>query len=74
LCGLVTGVISGHLQQQLGYISYFVLVMVATIPSFLACWFAPFHVSDRVADQDEKARLEAEKNSDGKNLAVAHTN
>jgi PAT family beta-lactamase induction signal transducer AmpG len=43
LCGMVTGVISGHLQQQLGYISYFVFVMVATIPSFLACWFAPFN-------------------------------
>ena len=43
LCGMVTGVISGHLQQQLGYVSYFVFVMVATIPSFLACWFAPFH-------------------------------
>jgi PAT family beta-lactamase induction signal transducer AmpG len=43
LCGLVTGVISGHLQEALGYVQYFGLVMVATIPSFLATWFAPFH-------------------------------
>ena len=43
LCGMLTGVVSGHLQQRLGYVSYFVFVMVATIPSFLACWFAPFH-------------------------------
>jgi PAT family beta-lactamase induction signal transducer AmpG len=43
LCGLVTGVVSGHLQQSLGYVHYFALVMVATIPSFLATWFAPFH-------------------------------
>ncbi|GAB3399235.1 MFS transporter [Massilia agilis] len=42
LCGMVTGVVSGHLQEALGYVSYFALVMVATIPSFLACWFAPF--------------------------------
>ena len=43
LCGLVTGVVSGYLQESLGYISYFVFVMIATIPSFLAAWFAPFH-------------------------------
>ncbi|GAB3440891.1 MFS transporter [Massilia solisilvae] len=42
LCGMVTGMVSGHLQEALGYVSYFALVMVATIPSFLACWFAPF--------------------------------
>ncbi|MGV7210843.1 MFS transporter [Oxalobacteraceae bacterium A2-2] len=43
LCMMVTGVVSGHLQQYLGYVSYFTLVMVATIPSFLVTWFAPFH-------------------------------
>jgi len=43
LCGLLTGVVSGYLQEAMGYISYFVFVMVATIPSFLATWFAPFH-------------------------------
>jgi PAT family beta-lactamase induction signal transducer AmpG len=46
LCGMLTGVVSGHLQQYLGYVSYFVFVMLATIPSFLACWFAPFNLSD----------------------------
>ena len=43
LCGLVTGVVSGYLQEWLGYVSYFVFVMVATIPSFVASWYAPFH-------------------------------
>jgi PAT family beta-lactamase induction signal transducer AmpG len=43
LCGLVTGVLSGYLQEAMGYVSYFVFVMVATIPSFLVTWFAPFH-------------------------------
>jgi PAT family beta-lactamase induction signal transducer AmpG len=43
LCGLVTGVVSGYLQESLGYVSYFVFVMLATIPSFIATWYAPFH-------------------------------
>jgi PAT family beta-lactamase induction signal transducer AmpG len=43
LCMMLTGVISGHLQQALGYVGYFTFVMAATIPSFLVTWFAPFH-------------------------------
>ncbi|MFS2006241.1 MFS transporter [Duganella sp. CT11-25] len=46
LCMMVTGVVSGHLQQSLGYVHYFWLVMAATIPSFLVTWFAPFHNKD----------------------------
>ena len=40
---MVTGMISGYLQVYLGYIGYFIFVMIATIPSFLAAWFAPFN-------------------------------
>ncbi len=46
LCGLLTGVVSGHLQEMMGYVAYFMFVMVATIPSFLATWFAPFYHDD----------------------------
>jgi len=46
LCGLVTGVVSGYLQEALGYVSYFVFVMLATIPSFIATWLAPFPHDD----------------------------
>ncbi len=46
LCMMVTGIISGHLQQLMGYVSYFGFVMIATIPSFIVCWFAPFHNKD----------------------------
>ena len=53
LCGLVTGVISGYLQESLGYVSYFVFVMLATIPSFLAAWFAPFHHAQAIAPAQE---------------------
>jgi PAT family beta-lactamase induction signal transducer AmpG len=46
LCNMLTGMISGHLQEMMGYVSYFTFVMVATIPSFLATWFVPFHNDD----------------------------
>ncbi len=56
LCGLVTGMISGHLQEAMGYVSYFVFVMVATIPSFIATWLAPFPHHDGVAPIEEQHR------------------
>jgi MFS transporter, PAT family, beta-lactamase induction signal transducer AmpG len=46
LCMMLTGMVSGHLQQYLGYTTYFVFVMAATIPSFIICWYAPFHHKD----------------------------
>lgn len=39
---MLTGMVSGHLQLALGYHAFFGVVMLATIPSFLATWFAPF--------------------------------
>ncbi len=58
LCGMVTGVISGHLEQRLGYVGYFVFVMAATIPSFLACWFAPFnHLEDTATSLEKLADI-----------------
>lgn len=43
LCMMLTGIVSGHLQQMMGYVSYFAVAMAATIPSFLVTWRAPFH-------------------------------
>jgi PAT family beta-lactamase induction signal transducer AmpG len=56
LCGMLTGVVSGYLQESLGYVSYFVFVMLATIPSFIATWFAPFHHDDATAPQSASAK------------------
>ncbi|SMF08372.1 MFS transporter, PAT family, beta-lactamase induction signal transducer AmpG [Alteromonadaceae bacterium Bs31] len=56
LCMMLTGMVSGALQQMMGYIGYFVFVMAATIPSFIICWFAPFHIKhdeDGSSDNDE---------------------
>jgi PAT family beta-lactamase induction signal transducer AmpG len=60
LCGMVTGVLSGHLQEWMGYVSYFVFVMVATIPSFLASWFAPFHQDDGSAGSADAGELRSD--------------
>ncbi|MGJ8652807.1 MAG: MFS transporter [Opitutaceae bacterium] len=38
--------ISGYLSDKYGYFTFFVIVMIATIPSFIAAWFAPFPRSD----------------------------
>lgn len=46
LCMMLTGMASGLLQQHLGYVNYFIFVMIATIPSFLICWYAPFHIKE----------------------------
>jgi PAT family beta-lactamase induction signal transducer AmpG len=54
LCMILTGMVSGYIQQALGYTGYFVFVMLATIPSFVVCWIAPFHIKqpDEVATPD----------------------
>ena len=59
LCGLVTGVVSGYLQEALGYIAYFWFVMAATIPSFIATWFAPFHHAEAHGADADTARTVA---------------
>lgn len=37
-----TTAVSGFLADYLGYLTFFIVVMLATIPSFLAAWYAPF--------------------------------
>ena len=59
LCGLVTGAISGHLQVSMGYVSYFIFVMVATIPSFIATWFAPFYIDEAAGDESNATQAVA---------------
>jgi len=55
LCMMVTGIVSGHLQQLLGYVNYFWLVMAATIPSFIVTWYAPFHHAEDGTPDEGKA-------------------
>jgi len=39
---MLPSMISGFISDYLGYQNFFVWVMIATIPSFLAAWFVPF--------------------------------
>lgn len=41
-----TGIISGYLADTFGYQQFFIIVMFATIPSFLVAWLAPFPRTD----------------------------
>lgn len=54
LCNMLTGYVSGYLQESMGYVMFFTFVMIATLPSFLATWFAPFNHSDGVSDGSAK--------------------
>ena len=42
---MLPGMVSGWLQEILGYQRFFVWIMIATIPSFLATWFIPLDES-----------------------------
>jgi PAT family beta-lactamase induction signal transducer AmpG len=56
---MVTGVLSGYLQEMMGYVTYFVFVMVATIPSFIVCWKAPFYHDDGTPEPASAAQTAA---------------
>ncbi len=45
-----TGIVSGFLADKFGYESFFIIVMFATIPSFIVAWFAPFPNHDSVKE------------------------
>jgi PAT family beta-lactamase induction signal transducer AmpG len=38
--------VSGFLADKYGYETFFIIVMFATIPSFIVAWFAPFPRSE----------------------------
>lgn len=46
LCMTATGVVSGYLQQAVGYQTYFVIALVAALPSVLFTVLAPFHYGE----------------------------
>lgn len=46
LCSTLTGLASGHIQKAVGYQNYFLIVLVAAVPSIIVTLMAPFHHSD----------------------------
>jgi PAT family beta-lactamase induction signal transducer AmpG len=58
---MITGMVSGVLQEAYGYQGFFVLICVATIPSFIITWFAPFPVD--LDDAKDSPDLTAQQSS-----------
>jgi len=53
---MLTGMVSGAIQQLIGYKVFFILVLVAAIPSILVTIYAPFHHGDSAdAERAESA-------------------
>jgi MFS transporter, PAT family, beta-lactamase induction signal transducer AmpG len=46
LCMTLTGMVSGHIQNAVGYQTFFIIVLLAAIPSLLATLLAPFPHGD----------------------------
>jgi len=61
-CMMSTGMVSGYIKNMLGetsYVPYFWFVMIATVPSFIVTWLAPFHITDEEAKRlDDEADAE----------------
>lgn len=49
LCMTLTGWVSGYLQMAVGYQTYFVIALLAAVPSILFTVLAPFHHADDAA-------------------------
>lgn len=45
---MIPGLVSGYISDSIGYHDFFILVLIATIPAFLATWFVPFTYPDPV--------------------------
>jgi MFS transporter, PAT family, beta-lactamase induction signal transducer AmpG len=57
---MLTGMVSGAIQQLIGYRAFFILVLIAAIPSILATIYAPFHHPDSTSTTPgEPATVEA---------------
>ncbi len=50
LCMMLTGMISGSLQQWLGHKLFFVFVLVVSVPPIMIAWLAPFRNPDELVD------------------------
>lgn len=45
---MLPGTVSGYVSDFLGYESFFIFTLFATIPAFLVTWFVPFTYADEV--------------------------
>ena len=53
-CMMTTGAVSGYIQSWCGYQWFFIIVLIAAVPSILVTLLAPFHHPDSVGPEGEK--------------------
>jgi PAT family beta-lactamase induction signal transducer AmpG len=58
LCMMTTGMVSGFIQKAAGYQTFFVIVLVAAVPSILATLFAPYPHPDGTMREVKKPEAE----------------
>src|SRR5262249_48276230 len=51
--------VSGYLADKLGYKSFFIFVLIASIPSIIAAWKAPFPTPPDVEEGEEPESAKA---------------
>jgi PAT family beta-lactamase induction signal transducer AmpG len=51
---MLTGMVSGKVQEMLGYKTFFICVLVAAVPSILVTLYAPFHHPDSTEPEPVK--------------------
>ncbi|MEX0330062.1 MAG: MFS transporter [Puniceicoccaceae bacterium] len=50
---MVSGMVCGAIQEAVGYKAYFIIVCVATVPSFIITWMAPFNINHSKSKEGE---------------------
>ena len=48
---LLAMMVSGYLSDKFGYKIFFIIVLIATIPSLVMTWFAPFSYPDKAEEE-----------------------
>jgi PAT family beta-lactamase induction signal transducer AmpG len=48
---MVSGMVCGAIQEAVGYKAYFIIVCVATVPSFIITWMAPFNIEHKKKEE-----------------------
>ena len=65
-CMMITGAVSGYIERAVGYHWFFIIVLLAAIPSILVTILAPFHHPGSGGPEEAETIKQAERD------AVAH--
>lgn len=53
-CMMITGAVSGYIEKAVGYKWFFIIVLIAALPSLLVTLLAPFHHPDSAGPESTK--------------------